>query len=863
MPARGQAAAFTLEPYDLHAARRLSGSLGVSDPVAATLVRRGYDTPEAARVFLEAVVTHDPFEFDSMEEVVAVILDAIEAGRQITVHGDYDVDGVCSTAIVVAALRDLGGRCDWYVPSRMDDGYGLTPAGVERLADRGTGLIVTVDCGIGSVEEVRLARQAGIEVIVTDHHQPGPTLPDCPILHPVVSNYPCPDLCATGVAAKLSAALRERGAAGAGDTGGDADLVALATVADLVPLRGENRTLVRAGLAEARRARRPGLRALMAAAGVDPAHLDEGDLAFRLAPRINAAGRLHRADAGIELMLSADERRATAIAAELEAANRERRFVEAEVLAEAQAAVRELSRKPGDVDSLVVAGEGWHPGVVGIVASRLVERHWRPAVVISLDPDGRGRGSARSIPGYDLLAGLRACEQHLVRYGGHAAAAGLELEADRIEPFREALCEHARTTLSAGDLVRSERVDAIVGGESLGLDIAEELERLAPFGKGNPAVRLLVPSGRVQDVQPMGEGKHARFSLESGRRRALGVAFGTGGELSQAGEGPHDLTLRLELNHWNGSVEPRVVLGELYPVPDPDPEGAGPPSPGCETAAGDEEWLHSFDAELAADPGAGHPAPRPRGTQRREVVDRRDASPVALLASLLSAGSPVLAICADTGRRRGLAERAAAPNRFGGGEAVLSCGHCAREALAAGALRVTAGGRGLLLADSSALARAPELPEHFEQVVLIDPLPDPGLESLAYAGTGFVHLAWGDPELDLALRVWELEWPSRHTLAQLYRLLRDAAGDGVLPRADLRSLVSDDRAHPPSAEQVARHCRVLAEVGLLTWEGKRAARGLRVVSSVAADLERSDAFRAYRARCEEGTQFLSSRRPRR
>ncbi|MGH2994634.1 MAG: single-stranded-DNA-specific exonuclease RecJ, partial [Solirubrobacterales bacterium] len=240
--------AFRLEPYAYSEARALADGLGVSDPVAITLVRRGYRTVEAAREFLAARESHDPFEFDGMADVCERVLDAVGAGRRITVHGDYDVDGVCSTAILVGALRELGGRCDWFIPDRLADGYGLTEAGVERLAARGTELLVTVDCGITAVPEVAAARAAGIEVIVTDHHTPDERLPDCPIVHPRLSGYPCPDLCATGVAHKLSAALRERAGLGAGSAESELDLVALATVADLVPLVGENRTLVRRGL---------------------------------------------------------------------------------------------------------------------------------------------------------------------------------------------------------------------------------------------------------------------------------------------------------------------------------------------------------------------------------------------------------------------------------------------------------------------------------------------------------------------------------------------------------------------------------------------------------------------------------------
>ena len=462
-----------------------------------------------------------------MAAVVELVTMAIDAGSRITVHGDFDVDGVCATTILVSALRELGAECDWLIPDRIEDGYGLCADNVQKLAERGTELLVTVDCGITSVEEVKLARELGMEVVVTDHHQPGEILPDCPILHPSVDGYPFESLCGTAVAWKLAQAL--------GRSDRDLDLVALATVADVVPLVGENRSLVRRGLEEVRRARRPGIRALLEAAKCEPTQLDEGDLAFRLAPRINAAGRLYRADAGVELFLTEDEARAKEIAAELGRANSERRATEREVDTAAEAARRELPDELREAPGLVLAGEGWHPGVIGIVASRLVERHHRPVVVVSLDGEGGGRGSGRSIPGFDLLAGLEACAEHLEGFGGHKAAAGLQLRAENLEAFQAAFAAHATAVLGPEELRRTERIDAVVGGAGLGLDLAEELQQLAPFGMGNPGVRLLVPAARVRDVRTMGEGRHARFSLHSGAHRALGVAFGRAEPRSRRG----------------------------------------------------------------------------------------------------------------------------------------------------------------------------------------------------------------------------------------------------------------------------------------------------------------------------------------
>ena len=401
---------FTVAPYDYAAAERLAAALGVSHVLAQVLVRRGLGDVEEARAFLAAADAHPLDAFGGLRDAAAVILDHVRRRSRITVHGDYDVDGVAATAVLVRALRTLGADVDWYLPSRIDDGYGLAAATVARLAERGTDLLVTVDCAITAVEEVAAARAAGLEVVVTDHHAPRADgrLPAAPIVHPAVGGYPCADLCATAVAHKLAQALLEAAGEDPAAADEDLDLVALATVADVVPLRGENRRLVRAGLRALAGTRKPGLRALMELARVDPGLVDATAIGFRLAPRINAAGRLHRADAGLELLLTEDADRARAIAAELDAVNSERRDVETRILFAAEAQVAEHGPAP----AYVLAAEDWHPGVIGIVAARIAERHHRPAVLIALDGD-EGTGSGRSIPAFDLLAGLTAAAHHL------------------------------------------------------------------------------------------------------------------------------------------------------------------------------------------------------------------------------------------------------------------------------------------------------------------------------------------------------------------------------------------------------------------------------------------------------------------
>ena len=556
-----QDARLALEPYEFAAARRLAGELGVSSVVAQVLVRRGLGEPAAARAFLAAADEHPLDAFGGLRDAAERILGHVRRRSRITVHGDYDVDGICASAVLIRVLRTLGADVDWYLPSRAGDGYGLAAATVDRLAARGTDLLVTVDCAITAVEEVARARAAGIDVIVTDHHSPRAdgVLPDAPIVHPRIGGYPCADLCAAAVAHKLAQALLAASGEDPRMADEDLDLVALATVADVVPLLGENRRLVRAGLRALASTRKPGLRALMDVARVDPSTIDAGAIGFRLGPRLNAAGRLYRADAGLELLLTEDRERARAVALELDANNTERRDVETRIRFEAEAQVAEQ----GSAAAYVLASDGWHAGVIGIVAARIAERHFRPCVLIALDGE-EGTGSGRSIPGFDLLGGLHASSETLKRYGGHRAAAGLTIAKADVPAFREAFAAHAASVLAPEDLRPEIRVDAVAPGDALTLTLAEELETLAPFGQGNPAVSLLVPAALLHDPKPMGEGRHVAFTLAAGGARSRCVLFGAGTRLPAEPDEPIQAVVRLERNHWNGTTEPRLILRHAH-----------------------------------------------------------------------------------------------------------------------------------------------------------------------------------------------------------------------------------------------------------------------------------------------------------
>ncbi len=487
-------------------------------------------------------------------------------------HGDYDVDGICATALAVLTLRGLGADVEWHLPSRFEEGYGVSGDTISRLADEGCSLLLTVDCGITAVDEVAAAKARGLDVIVTDHHRPGAALPDCPVVATRPSDYPFPELCGTGVVCKLAQALGV-------DVAPYLDLVALATIADVVPLVDENRSLAIAGLRALARTQRPGLQALMQNAHVDPAAVDAAAVGFRLAPRINAAGRLGRPDAALELLLTDDVEEAKRLAAELEALNQDRQAVESRILRAAIAEVESWPEAKQRRRGYVIWGEDWHEGVIGIVASRLVERFNRPVVLIA-GAEGQWKGSGRSLPAFDLHGALAACSAHLHRFGGHRAAAGLSIVTEpnstaQLEAFAAAFAEHAEAELVEDDLAPVTRIDAIVPGTALTLGLATELERLAPFGLGNPDVTLLVPACEAMQPGVVGDGKHLRFRIRQGGRDAgSAIAFGMGAQLDRLRRtngqslGRYDLACRLKENRWNGTIAPQLVIRQLFDAPD-------------------------------------------------------------------------------------------------------------------------------------------------------------------------------------------------------------------------------------------------------------------------------------------------------
>lgn len=534
----------------------LADALKLPPMVCELLVGRGYADEEEAKRFLRPRLEqlHPPEAMLGMDRAVERLVRAIREGETILVHGDYDVDGICSTTIMVRVIRHLGGTVIPFLPHRLTDGYDLGDAGVKAAADAGARVVLTCDCGTSAHDAIARLNGMGIDVIVSDHHLPSRPVPDClAVLNPRQPGcaYPDKDLCAAGVAFKLSVALL-RAMGGAENVALHLlDLVALATIADVAPLRGENRILVRYGLKLMPETRHAGLRALIDASGLDTGALTAGRIGFILAPRLNAAGRVGHAMRGVELLLTADAGEANRIARELEEMNRARQELDRATLGAARAMADRLDLD--DTWGVVLGAEGWHPGVIGIVASRLVEDLARPVLLVAFE-EGVGKGSGRSISAFDLHAGLTACKDLLVRYGGHRAAAGITIEARRMEAFRERFNAVARERLTADDLVPRVRVDVELPLDAITPDLEALLRHFEPFGVGNPAPVLAARGVRLAAApRVVGQGGlKLQLTKSGGALEAIGWGMGDlARELSLAS--PVDLAFRLERDTYGGT----------------------------------------------------------------------------------------------------------------------------------------------------------------------------------------------------------------------------------------------------------------------------------------------------------------------
>lgn len=558
-----------LKNYDHPVVEQLALSAGIPALQAGLLVNRGIMTAEQAAEFLSPALSglSDPFLMKGVEQAVARILLAKSRAETVCIHGDYDVDGITAVALLTAFFRELALPVCYLIPKRLEDGYGLSREGVDEAIRLGAKVIITVDCGITSVSEAEYCREAGIDLIITDHHTPGENIPAAlAVINPLQPGCTAPftKFAGVGLAFKLAMAVRSRLRQEGFFTGraepnlkGFLDLVALGTIADLVPLVGENRIIAYYGLKELAKSNRSGLTALKKVAAVK-GEVSTVDVGFRLAPRLNAAGRLDDAKRGVELLLTADPQLAATLAEELDAANRERQEIEKEILGDA---LHRLNHDEGlkGRTAVVLASENWHPGVIGIVASRVVERCHRPTLLISLQ-DGEGKGSGRSIPAFHLYNALAASAEQLVKFGGHRQAAGISILEENLAAFYDLFDGYAAENLSAEDLTPEYQVDAEITPAALGEGLLAIANSLKPFGMGNPEPLFLLSGVKIVS-QRLVKDAHLKMTLQVNGRSVAAIGFKLAGKLPDAEF--IDILFTPELNVWQGRENIQLRLRDI------------------------------------------------------------------------------------------------------------------------------------------------------------------------------------------------------------------------------------------------------------------------------------------------------------
>lgn len=809
-------ARWVVNSYRWRDVEKLAETLKVPVVVATVLAGRGFTDPNEAQDFLECRhVLPDPFLFGDMEGAVDVIASALAKGRRIVVHGDYDTDGITATALMLLGLRALGGSCDWYLPSRFEEGFGLSRTAVERICAEGPCLLITVDCGVNYPEEVAFAKSLGCDVVVIDHHQPGPRLPECHVIHPAKGRYPHGDLCGVGLALKVLHALQLRLCGrGEGQLPDNLypllDLVALGTIADLAPLRGENRWYVKEGLKLINIGQRVGLRALAAVAACEGA-VDSMAVSYRLAPRLNAAGRLADPTPPLRLLLSEDEAEARALAQELHELNGERQNVERQILEEAIARVEEMGDLP---PALVIAGEGWHEGVVGIVAARLVERYYRPAILLSIK-DGAAKGSGRSIASYDLMAGLAAAAQFLTVYGGHSQAAGLALPADNIASFRRAMESHAASVLSARDLARTYKYDAILSGREINTDVAVSLGNLGPFGPGNPAPRLLVVDAQFERSETTRNGAHLRLTVAVDGVKVQGIAFRAAekAEFTKEKNSRWALGVELRAAEWQGVLRPELSVHDMRHLTIHSECRSRPSCDQCVqsrlestdwTSPGNSDQVEFRNFEAGAKPES---AMSEWNELARLLAERREPG-LGRLAQVLATGEPVVVLtCSALWRRDELQRRLPLDVLFGG--------ECGVNCVCRGGTHSV--GAPVTIVDWELLGRALDGDAGWAHVVAIDPpfKREHGvrLRQLYQQGLS-IHLCYGREEQQLTARYLRYLIHPRFAMVCLYRAWREGYAEQAEAYARAAERAWEEARVLLTSSELARAAGILHELGI-------------------------------------------------
>ncbi|MEI7559633.1 MAG: DHH family phosphoesterase, partial [Actinomycetes bacterium] len=747
-----------LPALDQTIAESLVQALGVSPVMADVLVSRGFRTVSDVDGFLSASVSVDRNQLGDLDLAAAKLSSALDAGIPIAIHGDYDCDGVCSTTALTLGLRAMGGTVIPRVPERAD-GYGLSIKAIDDLFQTGARVLVAVDCGITATAEVSHANALGMGVIVIDHHRPPAdgVLPEAVIVHPALGNPDALPMCAAAVAVEVIHATARIRKFELPDLG-LAELAGLATVTDVMPLRGANRTIVRRALGALPLTANLGLSALIDRSGIDRTQINARDLGWSLGPRINAAGRVRAAGAALELLLCQDPERAADLAGDLEAANAERRLLQQEVriAAEIQAGERPKAA------AWVVAGDGWHPGVVGIVAGGLAGSFYRPVVALSISGD-TAVGSVRSVPGFNVALALEACSGLLERFGGHSAAAGLTMRTENIDAFRELFQKTVEDTLPLN--LRRPRVvvDAVASPAELNLGLAEELSALEPFGEGNPDILIGVRSAVLERPVRMGEGKHARFAVRLGVSSAMGVAFGAREKLVANWGEPADVVGALEVNRWNGKVEPRFSVVRAVPAK----------AASIEVIASPEDWLERMNRRFTEESTGSHGVLP--GQPRTEASAQRGGVPT--LGRLTASRYSTLAVVADV------------PRRLPGLQGVVG---------------------GFTVCDWKTFRANPVIASHFECLVLLDPPTDSvGVDLALSSGPGWLYRAWTAAEVRFAMKVHDYDNDIDTQLRPFYRDVRAAAE--LSDVAERVAALQGVGRHPRSPLAVAWMLRVFRE----------------------------------------------------
>jgi single-stranded-DNA-specific exonuclease len=813
LPPSSDTTRWRVNPYSWTASLKLAETLGLPHIAAMVLAGRGITDPREAQRFLDCDSDiPDPFLFSHMEGAVAAISSAIRRGGRVIVHGDYDADGITATALMLLGLKDLGLEAEWYLPSRFKEGYGLSRMAVETISVHGPGLLITVDCGVNYPDEVEYAKECGLEVIVVDHHQPGPVLPRCHLIHTVAGDYPHHTLCGVGLALKVLHAVHMKQYGAPADSLPEPlqsmlDLVAVGTIADLAALVGENRRYVSEGLKLVAIGQRVGLRALAAVSGCSGS-TDSSTVAYRLAPRLNAAGRLADPSPPLRLLLTQDEKEAAALAQQLHELNGARQDVERHILEQAVQRVDACGTPP---PVIVLAGDEWHEGVVGIVAARLVERYHRPAILLGVR-DGVAKGSGRSIALYDIMDGLNACAEHLTVYGGHPQAVGLTLEADRVEGFRSAIEHHAGTLLDPADLVPTFRSDAVLRGDDLTADTALGLAALGPFGSGNPRPRLLLVGADLQFPEATRDGSHLRCTIRLDGVRARGIGFGMGRSAVALREDGSDKLVgaQFRVDSWQGALRPEFLI-EHVGAP---PRGAAPLDcgPSCPS------WTLATDGGHCDEPATSPRPPRAAAIRLPVARDLRDrAGRTTALAQVFATGEPTVVVgCSVPHMLTEARERMPLGDLCVDGLACVARGCDAQQ----GPVWSHAG---VLVTEWDLLVCMPGLATGRSHVVAVDPpYRAEHVATLNDLGEGgaATHLYYGHDERRATLHLLRYLVHPRFAMVCLYRALQ-AGGENDKPAFDERRLLTaatrlawDEASVVLSRDRWLRALAILEELGV-------------------------------------------------